>query len=514
MVIACCGVVIAQMALSILSPLLGDIQRAYHANGSQLNWVSDAFLLPGAVLELSFGVVGDLFGRKRILVSGGALMLIGALIAFLSRTVPFIILGQAIMGLSAAALYPSALAMISAATPSSVPRSRGLAMWTLAMGVGSVAGPLLGGFIGDYADFRVAFAILAGLGLLFMIVAQTLATDSSAPEGRGLDWAGQGTIAVALFAVIYGIIQGPVRGWSSALIIICFVVAAVAFGMFLVAESRTRSPILRLELFRIPAFRGMAAVAVIGGFAFLGAGYSFTIRVSAIQRQSPLHAGLMTGVMFQVVAIILFPVLAVVIRRVSARWILAFGMACFAIGQFWIASMPIGTASIASAIGPDIILGLGFTCLMTGLVAAAMNAVPVHLAGMAAGATNLLRDLGTTFAPAILGTVAIASATRNITGTLAHTNLTPAAHHIAGGVMGEGGPLALLNAPLGPLSKTVSPIAEHGLWHGYSLVMVISAIAAVVAGIIAVTVLRDRPGHVVQTEEEMRAMEVGVGTVS
>ena len=118
----------------------------------------------------------------------------------------------------------------------------------------------------------------------------TAAANSSSPAGRSLDWGGQVTIAIALFALLYAVIQGSTTGFSDGTIIAAFVVAVVFFVLFLLVERRSDAPLLRLDLFSSRAFSVNSIVTVLGMFAFLGTAYATSIRLAAIQDFPPLQS--------------------------------------------------------------------------------------------------------------------------------------------------------------------------------------------------------------------------------
>ena len=287
----CLAVCLAQIGLVLPAAINGVIQRSLETSGAELTWISDAFLVPAAVLALTFGVVGDLYGRKKLLVGGALLAAVGYLVSATSDSAAQLITGQALSGIGAAALFPASLAVIIAGTPTPAARARGLASWTTALSMGAFIAPLLSGAVVEHTSFHWAFAATGVLALVTAAAAWRLTAESSAPEGRSLDWPGQITIAVALLALLYGIIQGPTDGWGSA------------DGRRLLRRRRgdarrrssrpsraATSPMLRLELFRNPAFAASAAMAVIGMFGFLGGAYDLSIRLGVIQHQSPLRA--------------------------------------------------------------------------------------------------------------------------------------------------------------------------------------------------------------------------------
>ncbi|MBO0842780.1 MAG: MFS transporter, partial [Nocardioides sp.] len=208
---------VAQFGVSIPAVINGYINQDLHTTSTQLTWVSDAFMVPVTLFELTFGVLGDLFGRKRLLAIGAALMIVGGVLAFFTPAGQpgFVFAGQAISGLGAAAIFPTSVAMIAAGTHTVNDRARAISIWAAALTTGGFMSPVVGGVLakihhpnGEFASWRYAFIALAVIALVSVVLTLTLAQNSSAPEGRSLDWPGQITIAVALFALLFGVIQG------------------------------------------------------------------------------------------------------------------------------------------------------------------------------------------------------------------------------------------------------------------------------------------------------------------
>src|SRR3954452_18575329 len=150
MVAACFAVMAGQVGIAIPATLNGLFQEYFHPIGSQLTWISDAFLLPVVALELTFGVLGDLFGRKRLLVIGGVLLTVGEALAAAAPNVQLLWVSQAISGLGAGALFPTSLAMVAAATHTPRARARAIAIWAGFLSAGGFIAPVLGGITGSY----------------------------------------------------------------------------------------------------------------------------------------------------------------------------------------------------------------------------------------------------------------------------------------------------------------------------------------------------------------------------
>ena len=204
------AVCVAQVALAIPAVLNGQFQQDLGTTSAQLTWISDAFLVPVTLLELTFGVLGDLFGRKRLLIGGSALLALGEIISVLTPNVgastdlrvAILWIGQAVAGIGAAVLFPTTLAMVAAGTHTVRARARGIAIWAAALSTGGFVSPLLGGLVtkidwGFGPERDLALGVRRGRVLALISTAVAFAAqNSSAPEGRSLDWPGQVTIAI------------------------------------------------------------------------------------------------------------------------------------------------------------------------------------------------------------------------------------------------------------------------------------------------------------------------------
>jgi MFS family permease len=506
LVAGCFAVCLAQIGIAIPATLNGLFQEDLHPVGSQLTWISDAFLLPVAVLELTFGVLGDLFGRKRLLVGGAGLMVVGEVVSASAHGVHLLWTGQALSGLGAAALFPTSLAMLAVGTRTHGERAKVIALWAALLSTGGFLAPLLGGITGNYGSWRWSFVVVTILAALSVVVSWFFAKDSSAPEGRSLDIGGQLTIGVGLFALLYAVIQGPTDGWGAPSVIIAFVLSAVFLVLFVVAEKRARSPLLRLELFTNRAFAVASIVAVVGMFSFLGTCYATSIRLGPIQHQSPLRVAV-AFILLNGLTIFLMPLTSWLLAHAAPRWVLGGGFALIAVGDFLAAGLDVGDTALPSLILPLGLVGVGFSLAVSSITATAVNTVPVRLAGMASATTSLLRDFGFTLGPAVIGAVALSRAGSSFGSALGHSSLAPAAKEAVGKIAAEGGPLAVNSLPpdsSGPGGAV--PFALHALSHGYAIGYVVCGLAALVSCLLTVVALRGgRAEQGAETAEEIAA---------
>jgi MFS family permease len=186
--LACLGVFVSYLPVVGVSSALPVIQEATDASTVGLQWITDAFILPTAALLLTFGVVGDLYGRKKIYLSGLCLTVLGSLIA---HSVVQICIGQARIGIGTAALLPSTLGLIAHVCPDHHVRARAIAAWTASLGLGLTLGPLINGQILNHVGWRWIFPPTLVLGAVIAAAGAFALTDSRSDRERHLDIPGQ-----------------------------------------------------------------------------------------------------------------------------------------------------------------------------------------------------------------------------------------------------------------------------------------------------------------------------------
>lgn len=499
---------VAQVGVSIPAVINGYINQDLGTTSTQLTWVSDAFLVPVTLFELSFGVVGDLFGRKRLLAIGSLLMVIGGLFGYFTPDggVGVLLTGQVISGLGAAAIFPTSVAMLAAGTHTIRDRAHAISIWAAALTAGGFMSPLIGGLLakihhpgGEFASWRYAFLAMAVLAAVSALITFVAAENSSSPVGRSLDWPGQITIAISLFALLFGVIQGAEDGWGSARVIGSFVIAVIFMIAFVFIEQRVDKPLIQLSLFSNRMFTVSAVVTVLGMFAYLGTAYATSIRLSAILNYSPLKtAG--GFILLNIMGVVLFPVSAKVLQRYNPGWVLATGMALIGIGDVALAAIPAATHPGVWVMAiPLLVIGAGFKTAVTAITVVAVNSVPTDKAGMASGATSMLRDFGLTLGPAIVGAIALTNAANAISAQIASSPKLQSAmdafnssSEIPPPVKGavNSGPLGANAIPNPP--NPLKDVAFHALSHAYSIGYLVCGIAALAAALIAAVMLGGR----------------------
>lgn len=205
---ACLGVFVAYLPVTSVSVSLTAIQSALSTTTSQLAWVSDAFVLPMAAFILTAGVFGDVHGRRKVFVTGLLFSAAGAATSLTAHSIGQLWTGQALSGLGAAALLPTTLALISHAVPDHRERGKFIGIWAMCLLGALAVGGVLAGTILSHVGWRWIFLVPLPVVLVAVVVSLRCLPESRAPRAGRLDWPGQITAALAITALVYGVIEG------------------------------------------------------------------------------------------------------------------------------------------------------------------------------------------------------------------------------------------------------------------------------------------------------------------
>lgn len=418
------SVTLAQTAYAVPGALNGAFAAEFHATGAGLTWITAIFEIGIVAFELTFGLLGDLFGRKKLMIAGSLFVVVGAALSALATDIAFMIVAQAVIGIGAGLLFPIGLAMVSALTPDKAKRSRVIATWAGFLSLGAVISPVMAGLTAqfltipgaepgapnEFSGWRVSYWIIAAVAVVLVIVSAGT-RDSSAPAGRRLDLPGQITFALGLIAVLYATVTAVDHGFAYWQVIAAYIIGVVLLVAFVVIELRSPSPLLHLELFRNRTYSTAAIVAVTGMFAFLAICFATSISMGALA-QEPVWV---IGVLFVIIqgpAFVLSPIVGRLIHTVAPRWLLTSGFVLMAISGFWLSSYTVGVPARFGGtpwtdfIAPLLFLGIGFALTIGSITAVAINTVPDHQIGMASATTSLMRDLGFTLGPVVGSAIA------------------------------------------------------------------------------------------------------------
>lgn len=415
---AVCGVLfLTFLDNTIVSVALADMQASLAAGVSSLQWIVDGYMLAFAGLMLTGGTLGDLFGRRKVLLAGVATFCAGSIVGALATGPSMLIAGRVVMGVGAAACEPETLSLIRQIYPDSHARAKALGVWTAVSGISLAVGPVAGGILVGFAGWRGIFWFNLAFGLVAFIVAAKTLRESADPAGRSLDIPGLIAGTAAVTAVTFAVIEGESVGYRTWWIALLFAVAAGACLAFVAVERRVKDPVLRLELFRIPAFSSATVVAFATSFGLFAVFFFTSLYLQVVAHFSGWKIALQFVAMAVAMAVA-GRVAGTFTATRGPRIPMAVGCALSGGGMFAVDALLKPDVSVAPLAGALALVGFGLGLALVAVTAAALSLVPGERSGMAASTINTAREFGGVLAVAILGAVVNARLVGDLTQKL------------------------------------------------------------------------------------------------
>jgi EmrB/QacA subfamily drug resistance transporter len=380
---------------------LPSIQRDLDATISGLEWTVNAYTLTFAVLLVTGGRLGDLYGRKRIFLSGVVLFALSSGFIGFAQSDAWLVTGRAIQGIGAAMMMPGTLSIISNTFP---PEERGKAIgtWAGVSGLALAIGPLIGGFLVENVSWQSIFFVNLPVAALCVVVTLFATRESRDETVRAsIDIPGVVTITAALAALVLALVEANTWGWSSAQVIGLLAFSVIGFAAFGVVERRVPTPMVDFSFFRSRSFLGANLVAFTVTFGMLATFFFLTLYMQNILEFSPLEAGV-RFLPTTLIIIAMGPIAGRLTDKIGPRIPLTVGLLLVAVSMFWQSRIDVHT-SYGFLVGAFIVLGLGIGFVMSPMSTAGMNAVAREKAGVASGVLTMSRMVGGTFGVAVMG---------------------------------------------------------------------------------------------------------------
>ena len=413
--------------VTIVNTALPRIADGLGATFTSLQWVMDIYALALAALLMVAGSAADLYGRRRLYVAGLTLFALASLVCGLAPDAGVLVAARAVQGVGAAAMFATNTPLLMAAYQG---RDRGVAfgVWGGTSGAAAAIGPVLGGLLTEYVDWRAIFLVNLPLTAVAVWITVRRVPESHGDPTARIDWPGAASFTACAGALTYGLIRGGEEGWTESGTLAALGGAALALLMFLVVERRVHRPLLDLGLLRRPSFAALMAAALLlqaAAFPYL----TFVgLWVQNILGLSPVQAGLAVTPM-ALMSLLVGALGGRPLQRVAPQLPLGVGLLLVGAGallEYALLDDGAGWAALAPGLA---VSGLGIGAAMPVLVSAALGAAPPQRAGMASGAVNTFRQLGYALGIAALGTV-FADALHGLRPGASRTAV--AAAHVAG----------------------------------------------------------------------------------
>lgn len=398
----CLGFFMIIMDATIINPALPYIERNFSATISNLQWVTAAYTLIFACLLLSAGSLGDKYGSRQIFMTGLYIFTISSVICGAAQSMQMLIIARIVQGVGAAMTLPTSLALINAVYSDRQSRARAIGVWSTLGGIAAGLGPVLGGILTEWINWRSIFYINLPIGIASVILTKHYVQATSPVVGqKNFDLAGQLSGIIAVATLIYALIEGHQLGWDSAKIWIAFIITASSVIVFILVEKYSKTPLLPLKFFANSEFSGSMLVGAIINTSFYGELFLLALYFHNIQHYSALMTGFAMLPQSGISCIAAY-FSGKNTARFGPRPVMLTGLSLEAIGMLGLTQ---STAHIPYwfLIMPLLAVGFGTTYTMPAATAATIEAVPSHLIGTASGILNASRQIGSALGVAIFG---------------------------------------------------------------------------------------------------------------
>ncbi|MER5433355.1 MFS transporter [Streptomyces sp. NPDC002588] len=445
--LACAGQFLVVLDVSVVNVALPSMRADLGMSSAGLQWVVNAYSIAFAGFMLLGGRAGDLYGRKRMFLTGLALFTLASLAGGLAQEGPQLLLARTAQGLGAAVLAPSTLTIVTSAVPEGAARARAIATWAAVGAAGGAAGGLVGGALVDLVSWRWVLLINVPVGAVVLAGSLRWLTESRAGDGRRLDLPGALLVTAGLGTLAYGISQTEAEGWTASATLLPLAAGLALLGLFLAVEARTAAPLMPLGLFRVRAVSSANAAMFVNGSAMFSMWYFMTLYAQNALGYSPLDAGL--ALVPSSLAVLLGSKLAPrLMRTAGARTVAVLGTLLAAAGFGWQSTMSAEGAYLTEILVPGVLMMLGAGLASTPLAALATSGAAPGEAGLVSGLVNTSRTMGGSLGLAVLSTLA-AARTAGHTTPEALTEGYALAFRTGTGVLLAGTVLMLLWLPRG-----------------------------------------------------------------
>ena len=430
---------------TILNVTLRTIVGDLHTTLQKIQWVITAYSLMLAAFTITGGRLGDLFGRKKMFVTGAIIFAVGSFMTSISKTVGFMIAGEAIIeGIGACLMLPATLSLLR-----SNYKGRDLqtafGIWGGIVAGAAALGPVIGGWFTTHYTWRWAFRVNVFVAAILVIASIFIKEYKDKKEKPTIDFVGVLLSALGMLSTVFGFIQASVFGWwkvLSPLIVlghtisfgslsatpIFIALGILILGLFFFWESHMekagRTPLVSIKLFKNKTFMTGSGVSAILALGQAGLSFSVPVYLQTVLKLDPLHTGL---AMIPMTAVILIsaPLSAWMSKYVTPKRIIQFGIVLDAIGFIVLRqSLHVGASQWAMAPG-FALFGLGLGFMMAQSSTLTLSAVSIEQSGEASGVNNTLRSLGQTLGSAVIGAILISALGANLIAGIQSSAVIP-----------------------------------------------------------------------------------------
>jgi EmrB/QacA subfamily drug resistance transporter len=395
---------------SVIVTALPKIRETLHFSNSGLSWVQNAYTLAFGGLLLLGARLGDIFGRRRVFLSGVGVFAAASFLAGVAPTAQVLVIGRAVQGIAGAVAAPSTLALLLTTFKQAHARARAIAMYSSVASGGTAVGLIVGGLLTTTLSWRWGLFINVPIGLAIVAFGPRVLPDTERHPGR-FDITGAVTSTLGMTVLVYAFVRAAEDGWSNGWAIGGFAIGAALMVAFVVTEMRAEQPITPLRLFAERARAGsyLARVFINGGM------FSFFFYISVYLEGARNYSPLDVGYAFLPLTLVMFTTAQILPRlppHISSWALIAGGAGTAFIGMTWLSRLSAGTQFWPNIVLPMMMLGIGVGVAFIRLTGISVAGVAPRDEGAASGLVNVSQQVGASLGLAVMVTVFGAATTR------------------------------------------------------------------------------------------------------
>ena len=418
--VACLGMTMSFLTITATLTALSSIASDLGIGPVELVWTSSAYALALAAFVLSSGALGDLLGRRTVLLAGTAVLGAGAVLTASAGSATVLIVGEVVMGAGAALIVPNSLAIVSGAFTDPRRRASAVGVWAACSGIGLAVGPIAAGLLLSAFSWHAVFLVDVVVAVL-VLTAAPFVVPNTRVAGRGIDLPGTALATLAVAALVVGVVEGGRSGFGSPVPVLGFVLAVAAGVGFVLVERVVARPVVDLAAFAAPRTVGALLVSAVALFTFTGLGLLTTLEMQRAQGLSALASGVRL-LPLMAAYVVASSLAALAVRRAGIRPVLLLGLFATVVGTLVLHQTGLGSAYAPTAVG-FVLVGSGLGLLIAPTTALVVGSVPAERTGMAGSAVTTVRQVGGALGGSVLGTVV----TNRLAGHLADGDAAPLA---------------------------------------------------------------------------------------